>query len=493
MRFAIKVLAVCATFAMMSAPAASFDCTQAQSPMEKAICSSPRLSALDSELGLLYGKLLGYYKGDASIKSSQRDRLKKKRDACPDTSCVASAYEERILAYRTAASRLDVDVFGIVSNVSEEAPSAASAAPVAVTLVAVEPTVAAPAADVAPAASGPITPPATVAASPEPPPQRANDGFILLAALAIAVLAWVGTAVVSSKRGWPKVVGIGGGGILGVVTVVAIAGVATQQEPVNRPALTPFGPRTEVAVAPAAPQAPKAPADSDPWGKLSTDQQKTACVTFTGFALSMLKDIGAGKAPGAAIEEHAAKAEEVMRAGDRPLKNAAHVIGFMVRGVGNERDKMYQTQRHMGDDNFAVLLFVGCLRPEQRQAGGSPSTKDVVVAQGAPVGTVGPAQRQPQMDADSVCNFGSNMMIERVEGLQSRDPSSGQLVRSTIKQVSGGYAQSDRIDEIWVAMVKEVENSPSEHVMNYQRYGRGAYQQSWKSACMKLASNAGMR
>jgi uncharacterized protein len=59
----------------LASHAASFDCTKAQSPDEKAICAHPELSRLDEEMAQAYAQAL---KGNnaSGVKAAQRQWLK---------------------------------------------------------------------------------------------------------------------------------------------------------------------------------------------------------------------------------------------------------------------------------------------------------------------------------------------------------------------------------------------------------------------------------
>lgn len=66
--------------------AASFDCAKAQSPFEKAICSSPEVSAQDETLAKAYQTALGGLSTDATseIKLAQRAWLDYAEHSCSD-------------------------------------------------------------------------------------------------------------------------------------------------------------------------------------------------------------------------------------------------------------------------------------------------------------------------------------------------------------------------------------------------------------------------
>jgi hypothetical protein len=69
-----------------AARAASFNCNQAAAPAEFAICGDPRLSQLDSAIGVAYGQRLAL---DPSIRQIQRGWLKARNVGCgKDRTCL---------------------------------------------------------------------------------------------------------------------------------------------------------------------------------------------------------------------------------------------------------------------------------------------------------------------------------------------------------------------------------------------------------------------
>jgi uncharacterized protein len=106
------VLALFALVMIVSpAAAASFDCAKAQSPFERAICSSPEVSAQDEILAKAYQTALGGLSADAAgeIKSAQRAWLSYAEHSCSDDAqpisgdytddqkqCLAATYRDRI-------------------------------------------------------------------------------------------------------------------------------------------------------------------------------------------------------------------------------------------------------------------------------------------------------------------------------------------------------------------------------------------------------------
>ena len=77
------------------ASAASFDCGKVTSRMEKMICGSPTLSALDESLAAAY-KAAGKDRDNGALSLDQRQWLKNTRDACRDAACVEKAGNERL-------------------------------------------------------------------------------------------------------------------------------------------------------------------------------------------------------------------------------------------------------------------------------------------------------------------------------------------------------------------------------------------------------------
>lgn len=92
------------TDAAVDAPAApqaavagpSFDCAKATTPVEKAICDSPRLSELDRRMSTMYQELMSVYEDKPALSKDQVSWLRNQRNACSDAECIAVAYETRI-------------------------------------------------------------------------------------------------------------------------------------------------------------------------------------------------------------------------------------------------------------------------------------------------------------------------------------------------------------------------------------------------------------
>ena len=78
--------------------AASFDCTRAQSKIEKAVCANPDVSDLDEYLGRYYaGASEALKDGSSCLKADQRTWVKSVRDACgTDAKCLRKTYLARL-------------------------------------------------------------------------------------------------------------------------------------------------------------------------------------------------------------------------------------------------------------------------------------------------------------------------------------------------------------------------------------------------------------
>jgi uncharacterized protein len=100
-----------------AAHAASFDCSKAGTSAEKLICANTRVSELDEHLGRYYGAAraeLG--RGAACLMSTQREWLRKVRNACKDAACLERAYLHRL-------AELDPLQPGMTALRNEELPS----------------------------------------------------------------------------------------------------------------------------------------------------------------------------------------------------------------------------------------------------------------------------------------------------------------------------------------------------------------------------------
>jgi len=79
-----------------AASATSFDCSKANTPQEKLICSDDSLSALDEQLARTYKERLNRSKDRDSERRSQIRWLDEVRDKCSSKDCMRRAYEGRL-------------------------------------------------------------------------------------------------------------------------------------------------------------------------------------------------------------------------------------------------------------------------------------------------------------------------------------------------------------------------------------------------------------
>jgi uncharacterized protein len=86
-----------------SAGAASFDCNRARTADEIAICKSPLLSGLDSEMGGLWYayRQFPFLMGMSGARQDEADEFLQSRAKCvADEACLAKAYRARIQTLR---------------------------------------------------------------------------------------------------------------------------------------------------------------------------------------------------------------------------------------------------------------------------------------------------------------------------------------------------------------------------------------------------------
>ncbi len=83
--------------AINNSNAASFDCSKAQEPDEKAICSDETLSGYDDELARIYKGLTILQSGDElkKLQESQRQWLKERAQCASDATCLNTVYANR--------------------------------------------------------------------------------------------------------------------------------------------------------------------------------------------------------------------------------------------------------------------------------------------------------------------------------------------------------------------------------------------------------------
>jgi len=79
----------------LPAQAASFDCSKAQSKIEKMVCADSGLSRLDEKIAKVYGEVLKKSSDETLLKKQQRGWLKA-RNQCKDISCLGDHYRGRL-------------------------------------------------------------------------------------------------------------------------------------------------------------------------------------------------------------------------------------------------------------------------------------------------------------------------------------------------------------------------------------------------------------
>lgn len=102
------ILAVFAAVLTQASTAASFDCTKASTSVEKAICSSPKLSLLDVNLDEKYREAMRASPSDLQnrIRDDQRRWLRTTRNTCTNNPCLARAYSLRLEELEDLLDRL---------------------------------------------------------------------------------------------------------------------------------------------------------------------------------------------------------------------------------------------------------------------------------------------------------------------------------------------------------------------------------------------------
>ena len=89
-------LAAVLTLFMQAAAAAAFDCAQAATRVEKAVCGSSTLSALDEQLSRAYDAALAQAADPGAVRSRQQRWLRGTRNRCAGEACLQRAYEIRL-------------------------------------------------------------------------------------------------------------------------------------------------------------------------------------------------------------------------------------------------------------------------------------------------------------------------------------------------------------------------------------------------------------
>ena len=79
----------------------SFNCANARTSGERAVCSDPGLAALDRTMAAQYGRALSSAdEGERELLRQTRDRFLRFRDRCPNRQCIADAYNGRMREIR---------------------------------------------------------------------------------------------------------------------------------------------------------------------------------------------------------------------------------------------------------------------------------------------------------------------------------------------------------------------------------------------------------
>jgi uncharacterized protein len=86
--------------------AASFDCKKANTLVEKAVCSNPKLSKLDDALAKAYQRTLASTSNADTVKTEQKTWLTTVRDICKTEACIEKAYQTRLAELQGATNQL---------------------------------------------------------------------------------------------------------------------------------------------------------------------------------------------------------------------------------------------------------------------------------------------------------------------------------------------------------------------------------------------------
>lgn len=102
-----KLIVVAGLLFSITSYAASFDCQQASTPVEEAICTYPEIGSLDEQLASAYRSAINSSPDASRIKSEQRTWITQVRNKCEDTNCLITAYQSRISAITDVATPLE--------------------------------------------------------------------------------------------------------------------------------------------------------------------------------------------------------------------------------------------------------------------------------------------------------------------------------------------------------------------------------------------------
>jgi uncharacterized protein YecT (DUF1311 family) len=96
-----KPIAILCGWFLLAQPTwtASFDCSKAQTEVEKTICGDPQLSKLDEKLGKVYRSTMGTAADKKALRIEQQGWLAERTASCgADRRCLTQQYEQRIAA-----------------------------------------------------------------------------------------------------------------------------------------------------------------------------------------------------------------------------------------------------------------------------------------------------------------------------------------------------------------------------------------------------------
>ena len=100
---------VIAGLTLDGASAASFDCAQAATPTEHAICDNPQISKLDEQTSGLYYQIISSgapRRTVNQVKSSQVSFLQQRNSCGAGYNCLISAYTDQIMYLKNVKSNL---------------------------------------------------------------------------------------------------------------------------------------------------------------------------------------------------------------------------------------------------------------------------------------------------------------------------------------------------------------------------------------------------
>ena len=103
MRLKLAALALVVMAIGTQADAASFDCSKARTPDEKAVCRNPGLSELDSEMAALWYsyKRFPFLMGMSGVRADDAHQFLADRSQCgANVACLRRVYQARISALK---------------------------------------------------------------------------------------------------------------------------------------------------------------------------------------------------------------------------------------------------------------------------------------------------------------------------------------------------------------------------------------------------------